>query len=292
MKLAVSTYSLARWRRESGKTLEEALDWIAGNGVEAVEFAGLDDRGAAAPLKRAAEVREYCRQQGLAPAGYCTGAELLCSPEQQREVIDTIKQHMDVAAELGVKSMRHDVTRGFREDWEGPRTFEAALEVIAPAIREVADYAQAKGVKSTLENHGFYMQAPERVERLIQLVNHPNYGLTMDMGNFLCVNEDPVRAVQRLARYVVMAHAKDFHVRPKQTMPAKGWFATPTEIALRGAIAGHGAIDIPAQLRILKDSGYSGYLSLEFEGMEEPTMAVRMGLEYLREELKKIDALE
>jgi sugar phosphate isomerase/epimerase len=286
MKLAVSTYSLSRWRRENDRSLEDSVDWIADHGT-AVEFSGLDDRGSDNPVARAAELREHCRRRGTAIAGYSVGAELLVGPEQQRKVIDALKTQVDVAAELGVASMRHDVTRGFADDWSGPRTFEAALEVVVPAIREVAAYAQPKGVKTSLENHGFYMQASERVERLIQMVNHPNYGLTMDMGNFLCVNEDPVQAVRRVVKYALIAHVKDFHVRPKQTMPPSGWFATPTEIALRGAIVGHGVIDIPAQLAILKDNGYRGYLSLEFEGMEEPARAVELGLEYLRRELGK-----
>jgi inosose dehydratase len=281
MKLAVSTYSLARWRRENEKTLEQAIDVIAEAGA-AVEFSGLDDKSGQPNPKRAAELRQYCEKRGAAVVGYNVGAELLALPDQQKEVIRTLKGHVDVAAALGVASMRHDVTRGFKDDWAGEKTFEAALSVVVPAIREVADYALPLGVKTTLENHGFYMQASERVERLIQEVDHKNFALTMDMGNFLCVNEDPVSAVTRLVKYAVMVHAKDFHVRPKDKMPPKGWFATPTEIALRGAIVGHGVIDVPAQIRILKDAGYDGYLSLEFEGMEEPVKAVQMGLDYLR----------
>ena len=42
------------------------------------------------------------------------------------------------------------------------------------------------------------------------------------------------------------------------------------------------------QLRALKSAGYKGYLSLEFEGLEEPRGAIQLGLEYLRSELRKI----
>jgi sugar phosphate isomerase/epimerase len=104
------------------------------------------------------------------------------------------------------------------------------------------------------------------------------------------VNDDPVRAVERLAKYVVMAHVKDFHVKPKDRSPGTGWFNTPTDIALRGAICGHGAIDIPAQLRLLTKAGYDGYLSLEFEGMEEPASAVKHGLDYVKKQLDAVGA--
>lgn len=292
MKLAVSTYSLWRWRTERGKTLEQSVDWIADHaGVPGIEFAGPAEPPTADPVKRAARWRKRAEKGGLTVVSYCVGAELLVPERQQREAVKALKVHVDVAAELGVPSMRHDVTRGFGDHSKRlriPRTFDAAVKWLVPAIRDVADYAAARGVKTSLENHGFYMQDSRRVEKLIRAVDHENFALTLDMGNFLCVNEDPVQAVARLARYALMAHAKDFHVRPKDRMPPTGWFATPTPIALRGAIAGHGVIDIPAQLKLLERAGYNGYLSLEFEGMEDPTTAVPLGLDYLRQQLKMV----
>jgi sugar phosphate isomerase/epimerase len=285
MNLTVSTYSLLRWRNEQHKTLEDTIDWIADAGLGGIEFAGLDEKATDNPVRRAASLRRRCQKRGIKPVSYCVSADLLKMPDEQRKQVEQLKGHVDVAVELGVRSMRHDVTWGFGKGSEGlevPKTFAGALKVIVPAIREVSDYAAARGVKTSLENHGFFMQASRRVERLIKTVNHPNYGLTIDMGNFLCVNEDPVKAVARLARYAVMVHVKDFHVRPKKSMPPSGWFATPTSIALRGAIAGHGVIDIPRQIALLRKAGYDGWLSLEFEGMEEPTKAVKLGLEYLR----------
>jgi sugar phosphate isomerase/epimerase len=290
MKLSVSTYSLARWRQQDKRNLEDTIDFIADCGVPGIEFSGLDEKATDNPIRRAGALRKRCEKRGLKVVSYCVGAELLAPPAQQRETLEKLKREVDVAAAFGVPSMRHDVTRGFNDNTKrlrGPKTFDAALKVVVPAVREVTEYAQRQGVKTSLENHGFYLQESRRVEKLIKAVDHPNYGLTIDMGNFLCVNEDPVRAVARLAKYAIMAHAKDFHVRPKDRMPASGWFATPTSIALRGAIAGHGVIDIPAELRLLKKVGYTGYLSLEFEGMEDPRQAVRLGLDYLREQLAK-----
>lgn len=288
MKLAVSTYSLWRWRQENKKSVEQALDWLAGEGLKAVELSVLGEQPAD-PIQRAKELRKYCDKVGLKIVSYCVGGEYLLPPDEQRRAIEVTKREVDIAAELGVPSMRHDVTRGPKDDAQ--MTLSDVLKQIAPAVREITEYGAKRGVKTTLENHGFYMQTAERVEKLIQAVGHPNYGLTIDMGNFLCLNQDPVDAVKRLAKYVFMAHTKDFHVKPKSAMPPGGWFATPTEIALRGAIVGHGVIDVPAQLKILKDAGYNGYLSLEFEGMEEPTQAVRLGLEYVKKQLEAIGAL-
>ncbi|MCC7409843.1 MAG: sugar phosphate isomerase/epimerase [Phycisphaeraceae bacterium] len=285
MLVALSTYSLAAWRRQQNKSLEDTLHWIADHGLKAVEFAGLDDRAKPDPLARAAELRALCDKLHLQVASYCTGAELLQPPDAQRQEVERLKHEVDVAAVLGAPTMRHDVTWGPKNSRNNPpvkaKTFPAVVQYLVPALRAVADYAQSKSIKTSLENHGFYMQASKRVESLLKAVHHPNFGLTIDLGNFLCVNENPVNAVTRLAKYVIMAHVKDFHVRPKTAMPPAGWFATPTKIALRGAIVGHGVIDIPKVLTIL-NKRYTGYLSLEFEGMEDPPFACEQGLAYLK----------
>lgn len=284
MKLAISTYSLWRWRNENKKTMDEALAWIAESGVPGVEFAAIGDEMVTIP-KRATHLKKRCQKLGLKIVSYCVGAELLVPTEQQKRVVDELKKQIDAAAELGVPSIRHDVTRGFGDNAKGlkiAKTFDAAVKHVVPAIREVADYAKKLRIKTSLENHGFYMQESKRVEKLINAVDHPNYGLTIDLGNFMCVNENPTDATKRLAKYVIMAHAKDFHVKPKDRMPHAGWFATPTDICLRGAIAGHGALDLPAQIKLLKKAGYNGYLSLEFEGIEEPTTGIKLGLDYLK----------
>jgi sugar phosphate isomerase/epimerase len=284
MKLALSTYSLWQWRAARKRSLEASLDWMAENGIKAVEFAGLEEKDES-PASRARKLRRYCEKRKLTIAGLCVGAELLRPPAEQRKVIDHLKRQIDAAAELGVKSMRHDVTRGFGEHSKKlriPQTLAGVLNAIVPAIRELADYGASKGIITTFENHGFYMQAADRCERLLKAVDHENFALTIDMGNFLCVNDDPVKAVARLAKYAVMAHVKDFHVRPKTTMPPTGWFATTTPIALRGAIVGHGVIDIPRQIQLLRKARYDGFLSLEFEGLEDAAKAVTLGMDYLK----------
>jgi len=294
MKLAVSTYSLVKWRRAENKTLEDTIDLVADLGAHGIEFSGLDEGGVDDPIQRARQLRKRVEKKGLDMAGYCIGAELLLPPKKQREAIEQVKQQVDVAAAIGASNMRHDITRGWDgyKNFKGKQTFAAALKVIVPAIREIADYAAEQGVKTSLENHGFYMQAAQRIQKLQDAVDHENFGLTIDLGNFLCVNDDPVEALKRLHGYMIHAHVKDFHVRPKNTIPPSGWMQTPTRIALRGAIVGHGDIDVIQQLKLLKKYKYTGHLSLEFEGMEDPPFAVEQGLLFVRTELEKINALD
>ena len=288
MKLAVSTYSLSRWMHDQNKTINHAIDWIADH-ARGIEFVGVPVKPGQDPIRKARAIRRRCDDKGLKIVGYCAGANFLIANKRDRQrMIEATKHEVDIAAALGAPSMRHDVAHGFDPDWKGPRTDAAALRVLVPAIREVADHAQSVGVKTSLENHGFYMQSSARVGKLVKAVGHPNFGLTIDIGNFLCVAERPETAVPKLTQHVIMAHIKDFHVKPKRQAPDVGWIMTPTSIAIRGAIVGHGDIDLGRCLKALKRSGYSGWLSLEFEGLEEPRRGVELGLKYAKNLLKSL----
>jgi sugar phosphate isomerase/epimerase len=75
---------------------------------------------------------------------------------------------------------------------------------------------------------------------------------------------------------------KDFHIKCGCADPGQGWFRSRGGTPLRGAIVGHGNVDVPACLKALKAGGYDGYISIEFEGMEDNIQALTIGLDNLR----------
>jgi sugar phosphate isomerase/epimerase len=177
--------------------------------------------------------------------------------------------------------MRHDVA--FRPAQEGTvAQFEADLPVLVKACQRIADYAASHGITTSVENHGYYVQSSERVRRLVHETARENFKTTLDIGNFLCVDEDPVSAVKNNIPYASMVHAKDFYRRPSYRNPGEGWFQTAHGNYLRGAIVGHGDIDMPEVFRVLKQSGYDGYISVEFEGMENCKTASRIAMDNVR----------
>jgi sugar phosphate isomerase/epimerase len=98
MKLAVSTYSLHRWRSQNNKSLEQTLDWIAGADVPAVEFAGSIAEEEKDLSRRAGALRRRCEKLGLEVASYCVGAELLVPRAKQKKLIERLKREVDAAA--------------------------------------------------------------------------------------------------------------------------------------------------------------------------------------------------
>lgn len=278
MKLGVSSYSFSKYMEASGANYLDICNEAKRIGYEGIEFIDLSlDVQKAGSLEELAEnIRAHCEKIGLEIVAYTVGADFL---NRGPEEVDRIKRQVDIAELLGAKVLRHDAT------WSLPEgvTWREAIEKIKAPIREVATYAQDKGIRTCTENHGYILQDSGRVEELLRAVDHPNYGWLIDIGNFLCVDEPALHAVPLAAPYGVHVHAKDFLYRPAwEKNPGKGWFDTRNGSHLRGTVAGHGVVPIAWCLDTLRKSGYVGWVSYEFEGMEDCLAAIEAAYEYLK----------
>ena len=152
------------------------------------------------------------------------------------------------------------------------------------AIALTAHHAKAKGIRTCSENHGYIFQDSERMMALIDAVDDPNYGWLVDVGNFLCADEYPLTAVKNALPYAIHAHVKDFLYRKADELyiTPDGFFNTRNGNLLRGTVLGHGDVPVAACVKLLREAGYDGVLSLEFEGAEENIPAIKLGYAYLR----------
>ena len=177
--------------------------------------------------------------------------------------------------------MRHDST--FVLPDKPFYSYREAIKDMAPVIRRITEYAKSKGIRTCTENHGMIMQAPERMEQLIREVANENYGWLVDIGNFLVVDYNPVEAVKIAAPYAFHVHAKDFIVKKGDTVKPYGFGTTSGGNYWRGTVLGHGSVPIINCLSILKRAGYNGWVSVEFEGMENNLDSLRAGIQYLKD---------
>ena len=121
--------------------------------------------------------------------------------------------------------------------------------------RRGIEYAKTKGIRTMMENHGYFCQDSDRVERIVTGVADSNFGLLLDMGNFLCADENPVVAFGKLMPYVSFVHAKDFHVKSGNNIaPVDGFFTTRGGNYLRGAVLGHGDVPVFQCLSLAKNA--------------------------------------
>lgn len=281
MKLGISSYSLYQASQHEGMTILDILDWIAANGGEHAEIVPIDFDLTEQP-ELADQIRERAEKNGIELSNYAIGANFVTETEQEyEEEIQRVMKHVDQAHRMGIKLMRHDAaSRPIPET--SIQHFEADLWKVADACRRIADYASGFGITTSVENHGFYIQASDRVQRLVHSVDRENFRTTLDVGNFMCVDENPLVAVQKNINLASMVHVKDFYLRPSWQNPGEGWFQTANGNFLRGAIAGHGDLDLREILRVIKDSGYNGYISIEFEGLEDCKKGTKIGLANVR----------
>ncbi len=277
MKICVSSYSFGPYQESLGYIgLCEKVKEMGFDGIEFSEAKWMNDFDP----KIAEELRAKCEELELPIVSLCIGADFINKYTDE----DKARYHkaVDFAAILGAANMRHDITSGIKDKKVGIG-YDNAIEIVVPRIRELADYAASKGVGTMTENHGYFSQDAERVEKLINTVNHENFGALVDIGNFMCADEDPWKSVAIMAPYAKHVHAKDFYFKSGcEIDPGEGWFKTRACNYLRGAIIGHGDAHVYQSLCALKKAGYDGFVSIEFEGGEDKLTGIRIGLDNLR----------
>jgi sugar phosphate isomerase/epimerase len=284
MKTAVSTYSYAAYVRASKMTIFDVIKKTKELGFDGIEFTDIVSIGDDL-LESAEKVKEECAAIGLEIVNYTIGADLLNGSKGSKpeDEVERLKKQVDVAAAMGAPGMRHDATWGPAKEARQWRSFDNYLPMLAEGCRAVAEYAATKNIRTMVENHGYFAQDSDRMEKLVTAVAHPNFGILCDMGNFMCADEDPLLAVARVAPYTFHVHAKDFHIKSGSAPhPGKGFFPTRAGNHLRGAIVGHGEVPVQQCLRIMKNAGYDGFVSIEFEGIEDSLVGVGYGLENLK----------
>ena len=281
MKFGVSLYSFHEYAADDRLGVKGCIDKakeMGFAGVDLVEGACKTFADKTEYLAYAKDIGDYCRKVGVEAACFCVMSDFIngCDGNTQAEIA-RVKDLVDVAAAYGVPIMRHDAT------YSTTLTFDAVLPILADAYREITAYAAEKGIRTCVENHGFFMQDAARIEKLVTAVNHPNFGVLLDIGNFADADCPIPYSVGTLAPYAIHAHAKDVHVKDGLCEdPGEGWFCTRGGNYLRGAIIGHGDIPVGGCIRALKGAGYDGYLVIEFEGLEDPLCGIRISYDNLK----------
>lgn len=281
MKFAVSAYSFSQYIRQGKMTQFDSVAKAKEMGFDGIEFTEINGEDLNAQKENARKIRKEADRVGIEVVAYSIGASLYKETQEEMDAeVERLKSELDIAKILGVKLMRHDVCYKLGKKGNA-RSFDLMLPTIAENARKVTEYGESLGIKTCSENHGFIAQDSDRMERLFNAVNHENYGLLVDMGNFLCADEDPAIAVSRVAPYAIYVHAKDMLAR-KECDGAKTWFQSRGCTYLRGVTIGEGDVPVKKCIQILKKAGYDDYISIEFEGVEDCINGIARGFENLK----------
>ena len=97
---------------------------------------------------------------------------------------------MDVAAELGADAV--SFWSGTPADAASP---EELLDRLVDGCQQLCDYAETRGMRLAFEPEpGMFIDTMARYAELRERVDHPLFGLTLDIGHLHCLGEDADRA--------------------------------------------------------------------------------------------------
>src|SRR5207248_4715841 len=123
--------------------------------------------------------------------------------------------------------------------------------------QECVVYGTERGVTVALENHGGVTGTAAQVQKFLDAIDSPWFGLNLDFGNF---RVDPYAEFAQVAPRAVTSHAK-----------------VTTRLG-----EGREDVDYGRVKAIMDRAGYRGYLSVEFEEKEDPRAGVARFVEYLK----------
>jgi L-ribulose-5-phosphate 3-epimerase len=270
-RIGVSTYSFWQFNRRENRDIEKCIDLAGEMGFDGVELLHRqmqsEDKGYLQRLKRRAFVN------GLDLCGFSTHQGFL-SPDaefRQKNIDNTIHQ-IELAYELGIATMRVNTgtwgtsrnfdelmkNRGIEPPKEG-YTDEDGFGWVIASLEKCLPAAEKCGVLLGLENHWGLGRTAEGVLRIVDKINSPWLQVTADTGNFL---EDPYDRLELLAPKTILVQAKTYY-------GGGLWYQLD--------------LDYPRIANIFRKHNYRGYVSLEFEGKEDPLVAVPKSLKLLRD---------
>ena len=163
--------------------------------VARTEFASLDD---------CRELRDACGELGVAVTSV-GGAMNLCDPALLEDTLEQLSFALDACAALGADIF---FTRVLEPAPGVPQaeTWEACARITRMACERTAE----RGIRFALEaDPPCFVHTLERVERLLELVDHPNFWLNYDPTNYYVVGSDPLLVIARYGDRIINGHIKD-----------------------------------------------------------------------------------
>jgi 3-oxoisoapionate decarboxylase len=152
------------------------------------------------------------------------------------------------------------------------------IDLTLRRLERILPLAEKHRVRLAIENHGDFF-LPE-FEEILNNFNSPFLGLTLDTGNLLRLNEDPVEAIRKLGSKIFLVHAKDL-------APIKGRLPDDP-LRLACVPGGKGISDFRGIFRALKDQDYQDMILIEISGVHpdyaqvHESEMIREGIHYLK----------
>jgi sugar phosphate isomerase/epimerase len=262
LKLSVQQYSFNRQLKDG--TLD-ILDYprvvVEGTGIKALEYFNGHMMERADDAGFFKELRQRCDDLGVVNTlMLCKAANAVDSPDAvvREKSIEEYRPWMEAVKLLGGTAIRVDArTAGDAE--------EQKKHAVA-GLGALADVAAEMGMDIVVENHGGHSGNGAWVASVMEAVGRENCGTLPDFQNFK--EYDPYLGVEEMMPWakVVCAKAKEFDAEGNEVN-----------------------VDFGRMLKIVKDSGFRGYIGIEYEGHgAEPVEGINLTKRLIEREMEEL----
>lgn len=260
LKLSLAQWSLHRGFQE-GVLNPAHFALIAKNdfGIEAVEYVNSFYKGQGDNQEFWQEMKDKADSVGVKSLLIMVDEEgELGNPDKEARSLAVANHHkwVDAASILGCHSIRVNAFG------EGSR--EEVKSAMIDALKQLCAYAAKKNINVVIENHGLFSSDAPWVVDIIKQVNMPNCGTLPDFGNWCKTvkwgSTEGGKCQEAYDRYRGTSEFLPFATG----LSAKSYsFDTSGEETV---------IDYTRMLKLMKESGFDGYVGIEYEGtgLSEP----------------------
>jgi sugar phosphate isomerase/epimerase len=250
-------------------TVDQWIDLSAQFDVDGLEFYWPFTPADSPPeLKR---LRGRVEAQGRSVPMMCYSSDFTKrGADERRAEVEEQKRAIVACAALGGRYCR--VLSGQRRPGVSR---EEGLRWVRECINELIPFAERHGVTLILENHykdGFwhFPEFAQKMDVFLELLEGiecgPWFGVNYDPSNAIIAGDDPIALLEAVKDRVVTMHASDRYfeggtledLRRNEAEPQTGYASI-----LKHGVIGRGLNDYDRIFSILKQAGFSGWISIE-----------------------------
>ena len=235
-------------------------------GIEAIEYVNRLFFGKGRDKAYLTELKQRCDDNGVRSVLImCDDEGDLGAPNEatRRKAVENHHKWVEAAKFLGCHSIRVNA--------RSAGSYEEQMVRTADGLRQLSEFADPYGINVIVENHGGLSSNAAWLTATIRKVKLPNCGTLPDFGNFQVSRNDEYDRYKGVAE--LMPYAKGVSAKSREFNEAGDEVQT----------------DFYKMMKIVLDSGFHGYVGIEWEGEKPDEMeGVRLThrlLEQVRDKL-------
>ncbi len=263
LKTSLNAYSFNTPLSDGSMDLDDLLEFCAREGFDAVDitayyFPGYPEVPSDAYLYH---IKQKAFLSGLEISG--TGVRNdFTDPDagKRRESVQLVKNWIVAAEKIGAPVIRIFAGKGEHEGYSRGQL----TEWLVNDVRECVEFGKKHGVVVAVQNHNDFFVNADQVVEIMEKVDDEWFGLILDIGSFR--EGDAYSQVEKAIPYAVSWQIKEqIYMNGESEKP-----------------------DLDRLMKMIKASGYRGYIPIETLGAGDPVIKVRGWISEVNSALKLV----